>query len=244
MRQLEMRLQQLTSSQPNAGLASRNSRPTTGRQAHLETATLPYEPDSYSTQDLHAVIEISRALLGTIELDGLMCKLIGNVLEATGADKCVLVLERDGALVVEASSFLQPPRQFPSDVLVQTKINQPLEAFGGIPHALIRTVWALRESIVLNEVDTQFNLMEDEYIDVNSPNWVVCTPLLLLNQLLGVLYLENNLKGKPFRKDRLWLIGMISAHMGISLNNTYLFERVVAKSGQLEVRTADDRFSH
>jgi predicted ATPase len=249
VKQLESRLQQLSSSTPSIGFVPSTATETgtlpsptvtgtirTDASRALGTMTVRGKGDP--SNDLSAVINISQTLFGTIELDALMAQLMANVMENTGADGCVLLLERDGQLFVEANSYRNgASKKRMTETNVRVKL--PYEHYQEIPHRLVKTVWTSCESFVLDESDWRYNITGDTYMDKFAPKWVLCTPVMLLNKPLGVLYLENRCTNVKLRKDRFWLVTIISAQMGISLNNTYLFGKVMSKSEQLKVRRPD-----
>jgi predicted ATPase/serine/threonine protein kinase len=193
--------------------------------------------DGDKTSILTTVVNISRTLFGEHEEQKLLDKLMSSAMDATGADRCVLLSERDGVLYVQASAQFRP-RQ--GDVSVEGIVLKPGAALdecsAALPRALIEFVWKERETVVLGEMDTGQNSAGDEYLAASAPNEVICTPVVHLNKLLGVLYLENKSRvAAALRSDSVWLISLVAAQMGISLNNSYLFQQLHAKSQQLEV---------
>jgi two-component system NarL family sensor kinase len=59
-------------------------------------------------------------------------------------------------------------------------------------------------------------------------------PILKQNQLIGILYLENNLSTGVFTSDRLQVLKLLMAQAAISLENARMYERLVDYAETLE----------
>src|SRR5262249_46055022 len=66
----------------------------------------------------------------------------------------------------------------------------------------------------------------DPYLKRNRPAAIVCLPLTVGTELVGLVYLENALTRGIFKPDSLGLVEIITAQIGISLLNATLYERL------------------
>lgn len=191
--------------------------------------------------DLATVLKSFQMLSSEIHLEKLLSTLLQVVLENAGADKCALLLHKDGRLVVEATIAIgQEPTVLQS---------VPLEKSQELPSLLINSVKTTLEACVLIDATTDPLLMADPYILHQQPKSVLCTPIMYQGKLLGILYLENNLVSGAFTSDRVEILNLLCTQAAISLENAHLYQRSQIYSRQLELsleelRASDTRFQN
>jgi PAS fold/GAF domain len=64
---------------------------------------------------------------------------------------------------------------------------------------------------------------EDEYILLSRPISVLCLPVVKQTELVGALYLENNLTPRAFTSDRVAVLELVASQAAISLENANLY---------------------
>ncbi|MEG3895398.1 AAA family ATPase [Microcoleus sp. SVA1_B6] len=191
--------------------------------------------------DLAAILKASQAISGNIELEKLLSSLLSLVIENAGADKCVLMLLRDDRLLIKGSITVGT-----EPVVLQ---RLPIEDSQDIPLKLIYKVKHNRQTVVLLDATADPTLANDPYIMRQQPKSILCSPILHQGNLLGILYLENNLATGAFTSDRVQLLNLLCAQAAISLENARLYERSLENAQQLE-RSLDElsvvqsRFHH
>ena len=83
--------------------------------------------------------------------------------------------------------------------------------------------------------------MTEPYVQNRQTRSVLCQPILNQGQLIGLVYLENNLLGGAFTRERQQLLALLSGQIAISIKNAelvkYLEEKVRERTAQLELRT-------
>ncbi len=176
--------------------------------------------------DLASILRASQVLSSEIELDKLLAAVLEVVIESAGADKCVLMLERDERLLIKGTITVN------TKPIVLQKI--PIENSPEIPLKLIYKVKNNRQTIVLIDVTADPTLATDPYIINQQPKSILCSPIVHQGKLLGILYLENNLTLGAFTSDRVELLNLICTQVAISLENARLYEREQQKSQALE----------
>jgi GAF domain-containing protein len=60
---------------------------------------------------------------------------------------------------------------------------------------------------------------EDEYVRLKRPRSVLCLPIVKQTNLVGALYLENNLTPCAFTSDRIAVLKLLASQAAISLEN-------------------------
>ncbi|MBN3926517.1 AAA family ATPase [Nostoc sp. NMS4] len=167
--------------------------------------------------DLATVLKASQTLSSEIELDKLLTKLLQVVIENAGADKCALLLLKEGRLVVEATA----------QVGQQSKVLQSIfvEDSADVPHSLIYAVKRSLQPTVIFDTTLHPMLIADAYIIRQQPKSLLCTPIFYQGKLLGILYLENNLMTGAFTSDRVEILNLLCTQAAISLENARLYQQ-------------------
>ncbi len=177
--------------------------------------------------DVASIIKTSQAISGEIVLESLLKKMIRIIMMNAGAEKGVLLIENEEVLSIQASSV---------DNQVLTMQNIPLNQSTTVPHTIINYVSHLKESVVLSNAYSEGKFTNDSYILENKTKSVLCSPVILLSKLYGVIYLENNILTGAFTEDRLKVLNLLSTQMAISLQNALLYSNLEQK---VELRTAE-----
>ncbi|MBD2436309.1 ATP-binding sensor histidine kinase [Nostoc sp. FACHB-110] len=195
------------------------------------TSSLTSNSSVSDTLDLTAILKASQTLSGEIELEKLLSSLLRIVIENAGADKCVLMLLRDGNLLIKGSitQGMQP-------VVLQ---RIPVEDSQDIPHKLIYKVKHNQQIAILVDAIADPILANDPYIVHQQPKSILCSPILHQGKLIGILYLENNLVTGAFTSDRIELLNLICAQAAISLENARLYESAQEYAQKLEQALTD-----
>jgi signal transduction histidine kinase len=184
---------------------------------------------NYQQLDLTAIIKASQAISGEIVLAQLIKKLLHLVIENAGAQRGLLILEKQGQLYVEAEAHAHQVNSDNEDILLQ---SIPLEALSedehsiSIPIAVINYVVRTQNHLVLNNADQNDRFMNDPYIKRCQPKSILCLPLLNKGHLVGVLYLENNLINEAFTTERLNVLQWLSTQMAISIENAFIYAKL------------------
>ncbi len=186
----------------------------------IARGTITYNTNSSSSNsnflDLPTLIQASQAISGEIELDKLLTTLLKIAIANAGATKCVLLLKQKqylqvAALVAEG----QEPELLPSI---------PLESSQDVAISLVNTVKRSLKPLVIVDARVSSQVASDRYIEQHQPISVLCIPILNQGQLIGVLYLENNLTVGAFTSDRIEVLNLLASQAAISLENARLYQ--------------------
>jgi two-component system NarL family sensor kinase len=109
-----------------------------------------------------------------------------------------------------------------------------------IPVSVIHSVERTQETLVLDDAVSEPPFSTDPYIQKQQTRSLLCMPILKQNQLIGILYLENNLSTGVFTTDRLQVLKLLMAQAAISLENARLYERLADYAETLE-RKVEER---
>ncbi|MBW4492054.1 MAG: AAA family ATPase [Oscillatoria princeps RMCB-10] len=209
---------------------SRIAKADTGRSEVTLTGTST-SGQKGSSLDLATVIKASQAVSGEIVLSNLLAKLMKIAIENAGAQTGVLILEKEGKLLIEAQGSV--------DGDVRVLQGMPVERSEQLPQSALNYVARTGENVVLSDASREGTFTADSYIASQKPKSVLCTPLLHQGKLTGILYLENNLTTGAFTADRLEVLKLLSSQAAISIENARLYTDLEAANATLEAKVQE-----
>ena len=176
------------------------------------------------TFDLAAVMLASQTIASEIVLDKLLAKLMKISIQNAGAQKGFLVLENKGRWLVEASGTIDADR-----IAVLQSI--PIEEC--LPVSLINYVARSKQSLVKTNAAKHGKFTSDPYIKKHQSKSILCAPLLNQGQLIGIIYLENNLISRAFTDDRVEVLQLLSTQAAVSITNAKLYAELQESESKL-----------
>jgi predicted ATPase/class 3 adenylate cyclase len=187
--------------------------------------------ESASSLDFASVLKSSAAISSEVQIERLLAKLLRILIEVGGAERGLLLLSEGGRLTLQAEDHID---QDEAAVLQGT----PLEDCENLSEAVVLYVTRTRQRLVLADASADPLFRDDPYVRRTHPRSVLCAPVLQQGQLLGVLYLENNLATSAFAESRLEVLSLLSGQVATSIANAQLYEhlerKVAERSRQIE----------
>lgn len=175
--------------------------------------------------DIDTVIQVAQTLSSEIHLDKLLSKLMLLLIENAGAQKGALLLVEQDRLLIQAEINAE-------GIVLQQ--NLAVEQSNNLSLAVINYVKRTHEKVVLGDAGNDSHFNSDPYISSCHPKSILCLPLQKQTQLVGVLYLENNLAVDAFTARHAQLLQILSSQIAISLENAMLYNELEQK---IELRT-------
>ncbi len=169
--------------------------------------------------DLSTVLKASQAISSEIVLDKLLSKLMQVIMENAGAQKGLLFLQQEDSLVLVAKATFEEKQEI---VLPYATVSDGLD----LPISVINYIQRTRETLVLNEINTEKLFSQDPYIVARQPKSVLVFPLISQGKLRGILYLENRLTQGAFTQERLELLKVLTSQVSISIENARLYSNL------------------
>ncbi len=187
-----------------------------------------------SELDLDAVLRASRALSGEIVLTRLLARLVDILMTSAGARRCFVILPGADGLAVHALGDVDRPE-------VQILAAAPLAAAPGLSAAVVHYVARTRQDVVLQDGPAGTHFDGDPGLERTLS--VLCTPLLHQGELLGVVYLDNDLSRGVFTASRVEVLRQIAAHVAIAVRNANLYHELdLARQRAVSADRAKSRF--
>ncbi|MEM9927053.1 MAG: GAF domain-containing protein [Cyanobacteria bacterium P01_D01_bin.50] len=182
--------------------------------------------------DLTTVIKASIAIQSEINLENLSEVVLHIILENSGAQKGCLILKKYNQFFIEAVEN--------KENLNRVKFQaMQLAEFSDIPQQIINHGIKNQQIVIVqNAIDSIYH--KDAYIEKHQCKSILCLPIIFHSQLIGIIYLENNLEINAFKFERLELIKILVSQAAIAIKNARLFASEQEKTRILEFRSEID----
>ena len=167
--------------------------------------------------DLATTLKAAQALSSALTLPRLLETMMSIVIENAGAQRGVFLWEQDGQLLIVARSDVE---QRGATMLAPA----PLASCEEVSHGIIHYVKRTGEAVFIDDAGSDERFAADSYLILQKPKSIGCIPIINQANLLGILYLENNLTTHAFTPQRLELLQVLAAQLAISLENARVHE--------------------
>ena len=184
-------------------------------------AELSYSGSLLSGQlDMMSLFKASQALTGALTMGDLKRKVMDIVMEGAGASRAALIVPGNDGLIVEIIG----------DIGQEYNTNPFLlsEQETALPVSMINYVTRKKEPLLINNIYVDRVFHRDDYFDNNKAQSVWVLPLIINNDLKGILYLENSVVIDAFTEDRVRLLQLLNYQLGMSIENVKLYENMSA----------------
>ena len=148
------------------------------------------------------------------------------VLESAGALRGCLALPEGKGLAIAADASVEGQE-------VSVRLRPPLPS-SALPWSILNYVFHSREKVLLADAAGPGPFAADEYVAKQPAKSVLCLPILRQAELIGVLYVENDLVTAAFSADRLAVLEMLAAQVAISMENALLLAKEQAARAAAE----------
>jgi predicted ATPase/signal transduction histidine kinase/CheY-like chemotaxis protein len=214
--------------------------PQSGEKGHHVTTTNTLTDITSTIQlfDIQTVIKAAQAISSEVIIEQLLAKFIKIMMENAGAQKGVLLIEKQDTLLVEAECLIdQDETELFSSI--------PIEESKSVPEAIVRLVSRTMESVVLDDASREAMFSDDQYVQTVQPVSVCCIPIIHQDKMAAILYLENNLSRGAFTRQRQDVLALLAAQAAISLNNAFFYTELENKinhgTSQLQQANLDQK---
>jgi predicted ATPase/class 3 adenylate cyclase len=175
-----------------------------------------------SVLDITTVLKASTMISGEVVISRLLEVLMEIVIENAGAQRGVLLLEKNNELYIEAQSDANAE-------IVRLLEHIPLTGSNLIAENIVKYVQRSREYVVVHEALRDMRYQTDPYIVQHKLLSVMCIPIVNQGKFIGILYLENNLTTGAFTQERVNLLSLLSGQIAVSIDNAILYDQLEQK---------------
>ncbi|NJO14659.1 MAG: AAA family ATPase [Thioploca sp.] len=137
-----------------------------------------------------------------------------------------------GWFVYAYGQVVTQPIEEMSGIQIQVLTPIPLESFSSqdqIPSlspTIINYVLHTQTPILLNDATHEGLFTQDPHVIKRQVKSVLCIPVIQQNQIIGLIYLENNLAIGAFTPDCLKVLRLLSTQIAISLENAFFYAQL------------------
>ncbi len=179
------------------------------------------------------LFEFSERLMLRGSLDELIDTMLGDVVELTGADRGMLLLQGEGGPGDGERRFI---------VRAERNVGRELaDRHGGISDSIVRLVLESGRPLIVSDAlnDTQFG--KSESVLALQLSSVMCAPLLRQGQVVGAIYLGSNRVKQLFERAHLDLLTVFGSQASLILENAMLLSALRADKEKLSKELGDKR---
>ncbi|MGK3964686.1 AAA family ATPase [Sorangium sp. So ce118] len=175
--------------------------------------------------DLGSVLKASQAISGEIVLDRLLDALMRILVKNAGAQRGCLLLARGETLLLAAEARAEGPQ-------IEVRIpHEPDASPSDLPVSLLNYVRRSREKVILDDGTARNPIVASDDL-YQYPKSALCLPILRQAELVGLLYLENDLIAGAFTPERLSVLELLSSQAAISIANATLYADLLQENSE------------
>ena len=169
---------------------------------------------AHERQALQALYEVGQAVNSTLELSDVLNQVMDRIIQLTGAERSFLMLkdETSGELEVRVARNVDRETLRHSEFAVSWTIVQQVAA-DGRPIATTNA-----------QADPRFAAQES--VVAYSLRSILCVPMLVREQVTGVIYADNRIKTGLFGDRARDMLAAFANQAALAIENARLFERV------------------
>jgi PAS domain S-box-containing protein len=127
------------------------------------------------------------------------------------------------------------------------KLHQEPVSGSAIPESILQEVLRTGQKVILDDASAQNQFSHDAYVEQRRCKSILCLPIRKQGELMGVLYLENDLLFNAFTPDRQAVLELLASQAAISLDNARLYadlrqENSERKKAEEALRASEERW--
>lgn len=163
--------------------------------------------------DILATVKAIQTISSEMDIQQLLKKVMGIMIEIGGAERGFYISSRQNKLTIEAYGNNKN-----EVVLTEEHLQDTI-----LPVSVITYVQRSREPVVIAEAlaDQQFGI--DPYVVNHKIKSIICLPAIYQQQLIAILYLENNLISGAFTSPIMKVLNILIGQFSISIENARLY---------------------
>ncbi|MBF0108271.1 MAG: AAA family ATPase [Magnetococcales bacterium] len=181
--------------------------------------------DSTAVLDLGSIIRASQIIFRGSDMPGLLADLMRLALENGGAERGCLILREDGCATLEVEAWVEPER---IELWNASPLGDGADKEPRVPLEIINLTLHTPESLLLDDALGDDRFSRTFYVQRRKPRSILCVPLVHSGQVLGVIYLENNLIQGAFPPQRSEMMRLLGTLAAISIASVRHTTRLVA----------------
>ncbi|MBM4251550.1 MAG: GAF domain-containing protein [Deltaproteobacteria bacterium] len=163
--------------------------------------------------DIESICRACQAISSELTIESLIQSLAKITLEAAGARRGLILIKEGPILVSHISATLTS--EFSADLRPRQldTLNEELAI------SVVNLALRMQQTVVLDDAKQDPKFATDPYIVKSQCASIACIPIENQGDLVGILYLENDLSKGVFNAGRMKTLSLIAAQGAISIRN-------------------------
>ena len=185
----------------------------------LEQSTSDYFETRQS--QLGALMGVGRAINSALGLNRVLEEVMDTLIELMRAERGFLMLrESAGDFVVRIARGI-------------AHVNLEEESLK-VSHTIVRRVMESGEPVLTTNAQADPRFVGQVSVAAFQLRSILCAPLKIKNELIGVIYVDNRARAGIFKEQDLALITAFADQAAVAIDNARLFDDLQAKNRELE----------
>lgn len=180
----------------------------------LTTAKHEAKTGRQHNSQLEELVKMTAVLTSSLEFDTVLEEVMDTVIRLTGAERAYLMLKHPDSDELQ----VQVARNWAQESLS----NQDVTFSRGI----INSAFEARAPVITTNAQSDERFEARESVMNLSLRSIVVIPLLLKDEIIGVLYADNRIEQAVFSKESLPILSAFANQAAIAISNARLFEQV------------------
>jgi signal transduction histidine kinase len=165
-------------------------------------------------RELTTILTVQRAISSPIDIDKLIEVFLVSAVQQAVAERGLLFLVGESGNTLQAEAIVRGRN---GGVVFR---SEPI-ATTAYPQSVLRYVIRMEEAVLLDNAFADNQFSGEEYFGSAHPRSILCLPLIVRREHIGVLYLEN-LPLRTFEPDQLAALELLTLQSTVLLKNELL----------------------
>ena len=161
-----------------------------------------------------------------VHLDDMIRELMEVALKGAGADRGLLVMDRDGKYLVVGSAGSA------GDGVAVERRCDPITS-PRYPASLLHEVLRTKRSVRIDDAASAHVFADDDYWRSKHGESAICLPVVRRGHLHGLFYLEGTRASRPFTPDRMATLEVIALQAAITIEVHLRYVRLIEENAEL-----------
>ncbi|MBU1076385.1 MAG: SpoIIE family protein phosphatase [Spirochaetes bacterium] len=185
------------------------------------------EESSVTSQDrlkterrMNTVLDTSRYLSSILDLDELLDKIMNSTIELVGAER--------GALLLYPDEDENKPHKLEIKVMRDVKEETGTDTFQ-VSEKILKNIEKEMRPLVISDAVVDQDYKTRASVLQSGLKSVLCSPIMIKGELLGIIYLDSRLVSSLFTEDDLQVLELLASQSAVSIQNARLYKKSIVK---------------
>ncbi len=183
-------------------------------QIAIERLVANLKEQEGEVQQLRALAETTAMINSTLDLDQVLNQAMDTVIQLTGAERGYLMLRNRNTNELE----YRVARNIDREIIEQSAFT--------VSRSVTTSVAETGEPVVTTNAQSDPRFASQESVVSFALRSILCVPLKLKEQVIGVIYADNRIRSGLFGDSELAMLSAFGNQAAVAIDNAQLFERI------------------